>query len=84
MSRHKVIWVPSADNELAEIWLNSIDRDEVALASSKIDTVLGDHAESVAEEVAEQLYGFDCPPLRVLFEVIAEGLTVRILKVKRV
>ena len=84
MTRHTVIWVPSAENELGEIWLVATDQEEVANAANTIDRVLRDQAASAGEEVAEDWRRLDCPPLRVLFEVLAEDLVVRILKVKRI
>jgi hypothetical protein len=84
MTRHTVIWVPSAEDELGELWLAAMDQEEIANAANTIDRVLRDQAEDAGEEVAEDLRGLDCPPLRVLFEVLADDLIVRILKVKRI
>lgn len=84
MSRHTVVWVFSAESELAEIWLAAADREDVSLATSSIENVLGERAAQAGEEVAEGLFGIDCPPLRALYEILSEELTVRVLKVKRI
>ena len=40
MSRHTVVWLQDAQDELAQIWLDSDDREAVTQATSRIDSVL--------------------------------------------
>jgi plasmid stabilization system protein ParE len=84
MTRRTVIWVPEAEHELGEIWLAAADRDAVASAADTIDALLKTNAEILGSELAEGLKGFDCEPLRVLFEIIEEDALVRVLTIKRV
>ena len=84
MSRYTVVWVPSAERELGEIWLASSDRERVTLASNTIDARLREHTEAMSIEIAEGLRGLEIAPLRILFEVLSNDAMVRILKVKRV
>ena len=84
MTRHTVIWVPSAEAELGEIWLAATDQMDIANASNFIDRLLRDQAGNAGDQVAEGLRGLDCSPLRVLFEVLRDDLIVRILTVKRI
>ena len=84
MSRRTVVWVPSAENELGEIWLAASDRNDVTSASQKIDEALQRNLQTTGVEVAEGLRGLEVSPLRVLFEVLQEDAMVRVLKVKRI
>ena len=84
MTRRTVVWVSEAEQELAQIWMESVARDEVASASRAIDLVLSNDAESVGNLLAEELRSLDAPPLRVLFEILDKDALVRVLKVKRI
>lgn len=75
MNRYTVIWIPSAENELGQIWLAASDRENVALASHKIDVALRDDAEGMSVEIDEGLRGLEISPLRVLFEVLSGNVS---------
>jgi hypothetical protein len=84
MTRRTVIWIPSAEDQLAEIWLAANDREAISGAADTIDAVLKSNAEVLGHEVAEGLKGLDCEPLRVLFEIADNDSVVRVVTVKRV
>lgn len=82
MTRRTVVWVTAAEAELANIWLASASRADVASTSRAIDIALSENAESLGSPLAEGLFAYDQPPLRVLFEILDDDRMVRILKVK--
>lgn len=84
MTRRTVVWVSSAEAELAEIWLASASRELVTSATYAIDQALARDAESAGNPLAEGLRAFDSPPLRVLFEILDDDRLVRVLKVKQI
>ena len=47
MSRYTVVWVRSAQDELAELWLEAADRNAVTTAAQAIDQELGENASPV-------------------------------------
>jgi hypothetical protein len=84
MTRHTVVWVRSALDELAVLWLAAADRAAVAAAANEVDKELSIDASVQGVELAEGLRALFCPPLRVIFTVreddrVAEVLRVRLL-----
>lgn len=82
MTRRTVVWVPSAERELADIWLSAPLRDHVTAAVNAIDSALSDDAELFGSPLTEGLYAINELPLRVLFEILDEDRLVRVLMVK--
>lgn len=83
MTRYTVVWVKSAQDELADAWLNSPNRGAVTEAAHWIDQELAEDASSKGHEVHEGLRAFFSPPLRILYEVRESDRTVEVLRVKR-
>lgn len=80
--RRTVLWVTSAEGELAEIWMASFSRNDVAAASQSIDARLTDDAESNGVRLSEGLWAIEESPVRVIYEILDDDRVVRILKVK--
>jgi hypothetical protein len=79
---YQVVWLPSALDELAAIWLASPDRASVTAASHRIDERLatdplleGESRDSETERLAFE------PPLQVLARVSLADRVVRIAAV---
>ena len=84
MTRYTVVWPQEVQDELAEIWLHSQDREAVAKAAVEIDRCLACDASIQGAELGEDLRFFLAPPLRILYAVreddrIGEVLRVRLL-----
>jgi hypothetical protein len=83
MIRYTVVWVESAQNELAELWLQAPDRNTVAAATYAIDRGLAEDASGKGIELSEGLRAFFSPPLRVLFSVREDDRVVEVLCVRQ-
>jgi len=81
MTRYTVVWHDDAQNQLAEIWLNTTDRQSVTLAANATDRRLADDADTKGVAVEGGLRQVVLPPLRLLFAVSEGDRTVRILDV---
>lgn len=84
MTRYTVIWVESAQNELAELWLNASDRNAVTTAANAIDQELGEDAPTKGTELSEGLRCLFSPPLKVIFTVREDDRIVEVLRVRNV
>lgn len=82
MSGPTVVWVESAEQELASIWLTLPDRNRVAKATHEVDQALKRDASGESIELCEGLRAIERGPLRVVFEVLSEDKIVRVVKVK--
>ena len=77
-----VVWVESAEQELASIWMALPDRSKVAAATHEIDQALKRDPFSEGVVLCEGLYAIQRGPLRVIFEVLPDDKIVRVVKVK--
>ena len=78
--RFTVTWHPSAEQELAEIWLRATDRSSVTQVANEIDQSLA--SDPLAH--GEEFYGdrlFVALPLSVTYAVSQQDRTVQILQV---
>jgi plasmid stabilization system protein ParE len=78
--RFTVVWHPSAERELAEIWLRAVDRAAVSDAANTIDRLLT--SDPLAH--GEEFYGerlFVVLPLAVTYTVSEHDRIVQILQV---
>jgi plasmid stabilization system protein ParE len=82
MTRHTVVWHLDVQDDLAETWLNSLDREAVAKAADEIDRALATDPLEQGGELSEGLRFFLAPPLRVLYAVRQEDRIVEILRVR--
>ena len=83
MKRLTVVWVESAEQELASIWLAFPDRNKVSMATHEIDQALKRDAIGEGVELCEGLYAIERSPLRAIFELLSEDKIVRVVKIKR-
>jgi hypothetical protein len=60
-----VVWLPDAENELAELWINSSDRDRLTAAADQIDKILRHDPEAIGESRAHGRRILIVPPLAV-------------------
>lgn len=81
MNLYTVDWSEDALNELAVLWLQATDPDEVTRAQA-IDTLLARAPLHHGEVVREELRRLIVPPLRVLYTVNASTRAVEIAAVK--
>jgi len=81
---YTVVWTPSAEDELAEIWNQAADQQAVADASNRIDRLLRRNPLDLIEPVHEGLFSFVAEPLAILLEVEPDDRLVRVVQVKRI
>ena len=81
MTRYTVTWVPNAQDELAQIWLDAPDRQAVTAATHRIDRELAEDAPTKGTEVSEGLRELIVPPLKVLFTASEADRLVVVAKV---
>jgi hypothetical protein len=81
VTRYTVVWVRSAQDELAELWLNASDRNAVTVATHAIDNELRNDAPIKGSELSEGLRSLFEPPLKVIFTVREGDRIVDVLRV---
>lgn len=69
MTRYTVVWLQSALDELAELWMSSREQGAVAQAANEIDEELRTDADIKGVDVGEDILGLVVPPLKILFAV---------------
>ena len=82
MSRHTVVWLRDAQQDLAQLWMDSDDRQSVNVATATIDAVLAIDPQSKGQHLAEGLRKLRVAPLEVSFIVHDEDLLVEVASVK--
>lgn len=82
MTRYTVVWVESARDELADIWINSADRDAIVAATQAVDGMLAEEPAERGNHLSEGLRSLFVPPLRVIFTVRDADRIAEILKVR--
>jgi hypothetical protein len=65
----RVNWSTEAENNLAEIWLEAVNRDEVTEASDAMNRTLQHIPEKHLKSLSEGLYFLDITPLRAYVEI---------------
>jgi plasmid stabilization system protein ParE len=78
---YTVVWTPTAERDLAEMWLNAVDRNAVASAANTIDVVLRDDPLSQGESRIESTRIMFVRPLGIDFDVVRDDRTVYVLAV---
>ncbi len=74
-----VLWTPSAEQHLADVWLNAVDRDAITAASVWVDHLLARDPEARGHWLFDTVRALAVPPLGVEFEVDVQNLTVWVL-----
>jgi hypothetical protein len=83
MSRYTVVSTREAEDDLALIWADANDRDQVTKSADAADRVLAENPLQGSVYLSEQLQRRDIPPLRFYFEVREEDCVVVISNVVR-
>jgi plasmid stabilization system protein ParE len=78
-----VIWLPDAEQELADLWLNSADRAAVTQSSHIIDSLLKQDPETVGESRDGNRRILLVAPLGVIYRVLPDDRRVEVLHVWR-
>jgi hypothetical protein len=76
-----VTWRPTAKNELAKIWMNAKNRNQVRLAADKIDSLLKWNPEALGESRREPVRILVVPPLAVEYQVQEDDRIVSVVAV---
>lgn len=77
-----VLWSPSAEQELANIWLAADDRESVTQAASALDQQLSHSADKLGESrTGSRRIAFQ-PPLTILFDVRVKDSQVLVMRVQ--
>jgi hypothetical protein len=79
--RFHVNWLPNAEQELAEIWLNAPDRSAVTWASDQIDRRLQKDPDSEGESRSDGQRLLIVLPLAAVFQVFGDDLRVDVIHV---
>lgn len=84
MTRYTVVWLPPAEDQLADIWVGAADRAAVTAASSEIDARLAIDPLTKGLAVSEGLRQITVPPLKAFFEVHPLDRLVEVTGVRQV
>jgi hypothetical protein len=79
--KYTVVWVPTAEQELAALWMDAANRAAVTRASHAIDRLLGRDPLGEGESRPGGSRVLLVPPLGALYEVSPENCMVRVLHV---
>jgi len=80
-----VVWLQTAVDQLAQIWLDGTDRDLVVDAVEAIDSLLSNDPSAVqTTDLAEGLRALTVVPLRVIYAVREADCIVEVATVRRV
>lgn len=79
--KYTVVYVPSAEDQLAEIWMAATDREAVTVASDRIDRTLADDPVDAGESRPDGYRVLIELPLVVYFHILEADRMVRVLRV---
>ena len=82
--KYTVVYRPSAQNRLAELWTEGPDRQAITRAADEIDRRLGNDPQLQGESRTETTRIVFVEPLAILFEVSEADRMVYVLKIWRV
>jgi hypothetical protein len=82
MTRFTVIWDTQAEDELAEIWIQSGVRKSVTDAADEINVMLRFDPQSKGRNLAEGLRALDVGPLQAIFTVSLPDRIAQVVLVK--
>jgi hypothetical protein len=78
---YTVQWTPTAEQDLAAVWIAAADRDVITSTANIIDALLHRDPERLGEVLFDTVRTMAVPPLGVEFEVIEEDRIVYVLSV---
>ncbi|QDT66248.1 hypothetical protein V22_35130 [Calycomorphotria hydatis] len=70
--KYTVVWSPTAEAKLAELWLESNDRADLTVAADRIDELLRRDAANVGESRSTVSRILIEPPLAILFDTSSD------------
>ena len=76
--KYTVVWVPSAEQDLATLWMESADRNTMASAANTIDAVLREDPQQRGESRFGAVRMLIVPPLGVNFKVLEADRLVKV------
>jgi mRNA-degrading endonuclease RelE of RelBE toxin-antitoxin system len=82
--RYTVIWAPIAQNQLAQMWLEALDRSAISQSSDRIDELLATDPHKHGSNLREGLNKLQVYPLRVIFEIDDADCKVRVVRISLV
>lgn len=74
-----VVWTPSAQQDLAAVWLGASARSAIASAADTIDRLLARDPEAIGAARFDTVRTFAIEPLGVDFEVVSQDRLVYVL-----
>jgi hypothetical protein len=77
--RFNVSWTPTAEQDLAAVWMDADDRNAITSAAHTIDGLLAVDPESRGEVRFDTVRTLSVPPLGVDFEVVEPDRIVYVL-----
>ncbi len=77
--KYTVLWTPTAEQDLAAVWLAAADRNAITSAAHTIDRLLAQDPETRGEVCFDTVRALSVPPLGVEFEVIEPDRMVYVL-----
>jgi mRNA-degrading endonuclease RelE of RelBE toxin-antitoxin system len=81
--RFTVLWTPTAERDLAELWLRSADREVIRSAADTLDSLLRVDPHLHGESRYESLRVVRAAPLGIDIEVDQDSRSVWVLRVWR-
>jgi hypothetical protein len=75
---YTVTWLASAEQELAALWVDAVNRGAITRAAHQIDELLGKNPEQAGESRFESFRILLAKPLGVTFEVSKPDRLVRV------
>jgi plasmid stabilization system protein ParE len=81
--KYLVVWRPTAESQLADIWTNAADQADVTRAADRIDALLAYTPAAVGESRNPGERVLFEPPLVVTYEIIEDDKRVNVLRVTR-
>lgn len=84
MNRYTVVWVRSAEDDLAELWIVAAERNTITAATLEIDRQLSSDPASKGEPLKEGLRALNVPPFRVIFSVSDDDRIVEVAIVRAI
>ena len=76
-----VVWLPRAEQELAEVWDRSTDRAAVTRSADRTDRLLSSFPDRLGEERPDKRRLLFDGPLGILFRVLMDDRLVRVISV---
>jgi hypothetical protein len=81
--KYTVVWLPRAQGALANLWMHSLDQQEVADASDRLDADLIEEPDKKGSPFGKFFVREDAP-LSIMYHVDPDDRMVRVITVKRI